>query len=148
MNDPSVLVIDDNPDHRELTVMALSDCCNPNQIATALDGVDALDFIHGRGRHERTRPIRSLRLVLLDLKLGRVNGLEVLQAIRANPRTRGLPVIMLSSSNEKRDLAACYDSGANGYMRKSTNFEELSNKLRQAYEFWTTVNEGFQHSSA
>ena len=111
MTEHAILVVDDNPDYRELTVLALGQCCNLDQIATAPDGVVAL------------------------------------QAIRANPGTRAMLVVMLSSSDVKTDIAACYASGANSYVRKSTNFDDLSRKLRQVYGFWLTVNERFRPSA-
>ncbi len=142
MADPSILVVDDNPDHRELTVMALSECCSPDEIATAPDGVEALDYLFAR-------TLRKLpRLVVLDLKLNRVHGLEALRAVRAHPRTRNLPVVILSSSDVKSDIDACYASGANGYVRKSTDFDELTRKLAQVHGFWMNANERFRNSVA
>ena len=141
MKDPAILVVDDNPDHLELTVMALGECCDAARIATASDGNEALDFLHGRGRHAGRDTRRQPRLVILDMKLVRVNGLEVLRAIRADPRTATLPVVMHSSSTERGDIASCYASGANSYIGKATDYDELRRKMRQAYEYWVTVNE-------
>ncbi|KQT13597.1 response regulator [Ramlibacter sp. Leaf400] len=141
MKDPAILVVDDNPDHLELTVMALAECCDPGQIATAADGVEALDFLLGRGRHAGRDTSRQPRLVILDMKLVRMHGLEVLRAIRADRRTAVLPVVMHSSSTEKGDIAACYASGANAYVGKATDYDELRRRMRQAHGFWVTVNE-------
>ncbi|GAC1606927.1 MAG: response regulator [Ramlibacter sp.] len=146
MKDAAVLVVDDNPDHLELTVMALAECCDPERIATADDGVDALDFLHGRGKHAGRDPRRQPSLILLDMKLIRLNGVQVLQAIRGDPRTAAIPVIMHSSSIEKDDIAACYAHGANSYVRKATDFDELRRKMRQVHDFWITVNERFRPS--
>jgi CheY-like chemotaxis protein len=141
MNDAEILVVDDNPDHLELTVLALSECCDPSSIATATDGVEALDYLFARGAHAQRDAQRLPRLVILDMKLVRMHGLEVLKAIRADPRTATLPVVMHSSSTEKNDIAACYANGANSYVRKATDFDELRRKMRQVHDFWLTVNE-------
>ena len=141
MNDAAILVVDDNPDHLELTVLALSECCDPALIATATDGVEALDYLFGRAAYAGRDTSHQPRLVILDMKLVRMHGLEVLKAIRQDPRTATLPVVMHSSSTEKNDIAACYANGANSYVRKATDFDELRRKMRQVYEFWMTVNE-------
>lgn len=142
MKQPVVLLVDDNPDQLELAVMALSDCCDPDRVATARDGQDALDFLWARGRHgDRIgRPLP--RLVVLDMKLAPMTGLDVLRGIRADARTARLPVVMHSSSTEKGDISACYAAGANSYIGKAGNFDELRRKMRHAYEFWVLVNEG------
>jgi two-component system response regulator len=147
MNEASILVVDDNPDHLELTVLALSECCDPALITTATDGVEALDYLFGRGAFAGRDTSRLPRLVILDMKLVRMHGLEVLKAIRQDPRTVTLPVVMHSSSTEKNDIAACYANGANSYVRKATDFDELRRKMRQVYEFWVTVNERTRDSA-
>jgi CheY-like chemotaxis protein len=146
MNEAVILVVDDNPDHLELTVMALGECCDPNEVATVPDGVDALDYLFGRGAHAGRNTRQQPQLIILDMKLMKLNGLEVLKAIRKDPRTASIPVIMHSSSIEKGDIAACYASGANSYVRKSTDYDELRRKMRQVYDFWVTVNERFRPS--
>jgi two-component system response regulator len=138
---PSILVVDDNPDHLELTVMALGECCDPHEIATAPDGVAALDYLFGRGAHAGRDTNLQPRLIILDMKLVRVHGLDVLKAVRADPRTATIPVVMHSSSTEKGDIAACYAQGANSYVRKATDYDELRRKMRQLHDFWITVNE-------
>lgn len=147
MNGAAILVVDDNPDHRELTVLALTECCPAEAIVTAPDGTEALDYLFGRGPHAQRDTTRQPKLVLLDLKLVRMHGLEVLKAIRADPRTASMPVVIHSSSSEKSDIAACYAAGANSYVRKSTDFDELRRKMRQVYDFWTSVNERYQNSN-
>lgn len=139
---PSILVVDDNPDHLELTVMALSECCDPGAIATAADGVEALDFLFARGAHTGRRLSPQPRLIVLDMKLVRLHGLDVLKAVRADPRTATIPVVMHSSSTEKGDIAACYAQGANSYVRKATDYDELRRKMRQVHDFWIIVNAG------
>ena len=146
MKDAAVLVVDDNPDHHELTVMALTECCDPELIVTAEDGVEALDYLHGRGKHAARDIRKQPRLILLDMKLIRLNGVQVLRAIRDHPLTAAVPVIMHSSSVEKADIAACYANGANSYVRKATDFDELRRKMRQVHDFWITVNERFRSS--
>ena len=141
MTDIAILVVDDNPDHRELTVLALRECCDAPRIATASDGADALDYLHGRGVHEGRDARKQPRLVILDMKMARVNGLEVLKAMRADPRTQSVPVVMLSASTEKAELDSCYEAGANSVVRKSLDYDELRRKMRQVYDFWVTVNE-------
>jgi len=147
MNDAAILVVDDNPDHLELTVMALSECCDASTITTATDGVEALDYLFGRSSHAGRDTRQQPKLVILDMKLVRMHGLEVLKALRADPRTAVLPVIMHSSSTEKSDIAACYANGANSYVRKATDYDELRRKMRQVYDFWVTVNERFRNSA-
>lgn len=144
MNDAAILVVDDNPDHLELTVMALSECCDPQQVVTATDGVEALDYLFGRGAHSGRDTSRQPRMVILDMKLVRLHGLDVLKAIRADTRTATLPVVMHSSSTEKGDIAACYAAGANSYVRKATDYDELRRKMRQVHDFWLTVNERYR----
>lgn len=141
MKDPAILVVDDNPDHLELTVMALADCCDPSEVVTAADGVEALDYLLGTGRHAGRDTSRQPQLVILDMKLVRMHGLDVLRAIRADPRTAAVPVLMHSSSTEKGDIAACYAAGANAYVGKATDYDELRRRLRHIHGFWATVNQ-------
>lgn len=141
MNNAAILVVDDNPDHLELTVMALADCCDPKNIATASDGVEALDYLFGRDAWADRDTGQQPRLIILDMKLVRLHGLDVLKAVRQDPRTATIPVVMHSSSTEKGDIAACYANGANSYVRKATDYDELRRKMRQVHDFWMTVNE-------
>lgn len=138
---PAILVIDDNPDHLELTVMALGECCDPGKVRTCADGAQALDYLFGRGAHAGRDTSQQPRLVILDMKLVRMNGLDVLRAIRQDPLTATIPVVMHSSSTERGDIAACYANGANSYVRKATDYDELRRKMRQVHDFWVTVNE-------
>lgn len=146
MNQAAILVVDDNPDHLELTVMALTECCDPREIATATDGVEALDYLFGRGAFASRDTSMQPRMIILDMKLVRLHGLDVLKAVRSDPRTATIPIVMHSSSTEKGDIAACYANGANSYVRKATDFDELRRKMRQVHEFWMTVNERYRHS--
>jgi CheY-like chemotaxis protein len=139
--DIAILVVEDNPDHRELTILALRECCDASRLAAVADGAEALDFMFGRGSFEGRDARKQPRLVILDMKLTRVHGIEVLKAMRADPLTQSVPVVMLSSSTEKAELDSCYEAGANSVVRKSLDFEELRHKMRQVYDFWMTVNE-------
>ena len=141
MTDVSILVVEDNPDHRELIVSALSERCDRSRIATAIDGVDALDFLLARGTYA-TRDVRKQpRLVILDLRMSRMDGIETLRALRADPRIASLPVVMLSATSEREELDRCYEAGANSVVRKSIDFEELKQKMLKVHDFWITVNE-------
>lgn len=146
MSDIVILVVEDNPDHRELIVAALAERCERERIATAADGVEALDFLLCRGPHAGRDGRKQPRLVVLDLRLGRMDGLEVIRAMRADPRTMGVPVVMLSGSSEKAELDRCYEAGANSVVRKSTDFDELRHKMARVHDFWITVNEANRHS--
>lgn len=139
--DVAILIVEDDPDHRELTLLALRECCDPARLAAVADGTEALDFLFGRGSFEGRDVRKPPRLVLLDMKLTRMHGLEVLKAMRKDPVTQSVPVVVLSSSTEKAALDACYEAGANSVMRKSLQYDELRRKMRRVYDFWVTVNE-------
>jgi CheY-like chemotaxis protein len=124
----------------------LSECCDPARIVAADDGVEALDFLFGRGSHEGRDARKQPRLVILDMKLTRLHGLDVLKAMRGNPLTQSIPVVMLSSSTEKSELDSCYEAGANSVMRKSLDYDELRRKMKKVYDFWMTVNEANRNS--
>jgi CheY-like chemotaxis protein len=146
MSDIAILIVDDNPDHLELTLHALAESCDRARIATASDGPQALDFLFGRGIHDGRDIRKQPRLVILDMKLAGMHGLEVLKAIRTHRATQAVPVVMLSSSTEKAELDSCYQAGANSVVRKSPGFEELRSKMRRVYDFWVTVNEANRNS--
>lgn len=146
MDDIAILVVDDAPDHRDLVVAALAQRCDPARIATAEGGADALDFLLARGRHAARDPQRQPRLVLLDLKMAGMDGLGVIEAMRTEPRTAHVPVVVLTGSVDKRELDRAYALGANSVVRKPVGFEELRAKLAKVYDFWITVNEGNRHS--
>ena len=139
--DVAILLVEDNPDYREITLLALRDCCDPARIVALADGVEALDFLFGRGAYQGRETRKQPRLVILDMKLTLLHGLDVLRAMRADPLTQSVPVVILSGSTEKDDLDNCYAAGANSVIRKGGEFEELRRKMQRMYEFWVTVNE-------
>ena len=124
-----------------MTLRALKQGNIVNKIVVARDGVEALDFLFGTGAHEG-RDIRDLpQVVLLDLKLPKIDGLEVLKRIRADPRTKLLPVVILTSSKEEQDLITGYSLGANSYIRKPVDFTQFAEAVRQLKLYWLVLNE-------
>jgi CheY-like chemotaxis protein len=146
MSDVAVLVIDDNPDHRELIASALAERCERSRILAAESGPEALDYLLCRGPHEGRDARKQPRLVILDLKMTPLDGLQVLREIRADARTTSIPVVVLSSTSEKAELDRCYEAGANSVVRKSIDYAELRQKMAKVYDFWITVNEANRHS--
>jgi two-component system response regulator len=136
-----ILLVEDNPDDEALTLRALKKNNIGNQIVVARDGVEALDFLFGTGVHEG-RDLSSMpQLILLDLKLPRVDGLEVLRRLRAAESTRRLPVVILTSSNEDQDRINGYGLGANSYVRKPVDFNQFLEAVRQLGLYWLVLNE-------
>jgi two-component system, response regulator len=141
MNDKVILLVEDNPDDEALTLRALRKNNISNEVVVAHDGVEALDYLFGTGAHQG-RDTRILpQVALLDLKLPKVDGLEVLRRLRADPRTKLLPVVILTSSNEERDRAKGYDLGANSYVRKPVDFGQFTEAVRQLGLYWLLLNE-------
>ena len=136
-----ILVVEDNPDHLELTVLTLKEHGFKGEIVVACDGAGALDFLLGQAEHAGRDTKRQPNLVLLDMRLPKLSGLDVLRSIRAERLTAMVPVVMLTSSSEKSDMAASYQSGANGFVRKPVDFEAFSEKLNHLQAFWLGVNE-------
>ena len=136
-----VLLVEDNSSDVELTRRALKKSHISNELVVARDGQEALDYIFGTGSYA-TRDITQLpALVLLDLDLPKVEGLEVLVHIRADERTRRLPVVILSSSKEEQDIVASYDIGANSYIRKPVDFEQFAQAIQHLGLYWLVLNE-------
>jgi DNA-binding response OmpR family regulator len=135
--DKVILLVEDEPRDEALTKRALQRANLKNPIVVAHDGVEALDYVFGTGPHVGRVPPE---LVLLDLKLPKIGGLEVLQRLRADPRTHLLPVVILTSSDEERDRIAGYQLGANSYVRKPVAFNEFSEAVRQLGLYWVLVN--------
>lgn len=136
-----VLVVEDNPDHLELTVLTLVEQGVQSEIVTARDGVEALDYLFCLGAHAGRDIQRQPAFVLLDMKLPKLSGLDVLRRMRANPATVFVPVIMLTSSSERSDMVACYQAGTNGFVRKPVDFGEFTDKLAAVQQYWLQVNE-------
>ena len=139
MHDRMILLVEDNPDDEALTRRALAKNNIQNEIAVARDGAEALDCLFGTGKHEG-RPVTP-ELVLLDLKLPKVDGLEVLRRIRSHPRTRLLPVVILTSSLEENDVISGYGLGANSYIRKPVDFGQFVESVRQLGLYWLILNQ-------
>ena len=136
-----ILLVEDNPDDEALTLRALKKNDIQNQVVVARDGAQALEYLFGTGERKEGDPEVLPELVLLDLKLPRVDGLEVLRRIRADERTRLLPVVILTSSKEQRDLVEGYGYGANSYIRKPVDFGQFVEAVRQHGLYWLVLNE-------
>ena len=141
MQEKLILVVEDSPDHLELTVLTLREHGVTAEIAVARDGAQALNYLFGQGIHADRDTHRQPAFVLLDMKLPRLSGLDVLRSIRSNPMTALIPVVMLTSSSEQSDMVACYQSGANGFVRKPVDFGEFTEKLNSLQAYWLNVNE-------
>ena len=141
MSNKLILVVEDNPDHLELTVLTLKEHGVTAEIVVACDGAGALDFLFGRGEYAGRDTKHQPNLVLLDMRLPKLSGLDVLRSIRAERLTAMVPVVMLTSSSEQSDMAASYQSGVNGFVRKPVDFEAFSEKLNHLQAFWLGVNE-------
>lgn len=141
MNNKLILVVEDNPDHLELTGLTLEEHGVTAEIAVARDGAQALDFLFGQGRHAGRDTRKQPAFILLDMKLPKLSGLDVLRRVRSNPLTALVPVVMLTSSTEQSDLVACYQSGANGFVCKPVDFGEFTEKLNCLQAYWLGVNE-------
>jgi two-component system, response regulator len=136
-----ILLVEDNPDDEELTLRALKKSNISNPVAVARDGVEALDYVFARGAYAGRDTRDQPQVVLLDLKLPKLDGLEVLRALRAEPRTKRLPVVILTSSAEEQDILAGYDLGANSYIRKPVDFTQFVEAVRQLGLYWLVLNE-------
>ena len=140
MESKTILLVEDNPDDEVLTLRALERNNILNEVAVVRDGAEALDYLLGQGVYS-TRDIRHLpEVVLLDLKLPKIDGLEVLRRIRSEPLTRRLAVVILTSSNEERDIISGYDLGANSYIRKPVDFNQFMEAVRQLGLYWLVLN--------
>lgn len=136
-----ILLVEDNPDDEELTRMALEQSNVANELVVAHDGVEALDYLFGTGAYAADPPPELPAVILLDLKLPRVDGLEVLQRIRKEERTRRVPVVILTSSKEEQDVFDSYGFGANSYIRKPVEFDKFFDATKQLGLYWLVLNE-------
>lgn len=138
--DKVILLVEDNPDDEALTLRALAKNNILNKVVVARDGVEALDYLFGTGTYAGRDVSDQPQVVLLDLKLPKVDGHEVLRRIRANERTRLQPVVILTTSNEDRDVISSYQLGANSYIRKPVDFEQFMEAIRQLGLYWLVLN--------
>lgn len=141
MNEGIILLVEDNPDDVELTRRALLKNNVANEVIVAEDGVEALDYLFGHGRWEGRDVTQRPAVVLLDLKLPRVDGIGVLRALREDERTATMPIVVLTTSKEDRDLIDAYRLGVNSYVRKPVDFNEFIDAVRQLGMYWLLLNE-------
>jgi two-component system, response regulator len=137
----TILLVEDNPDDEELTLRALARNNIGNRVAVVRDGQEAIDWIEGTGTYASRNPDDVPALILLDLKLPKIDGLEVLRRLRAHPRTAVVPVVILTSSKEDRDRASGYYGGANSYVQKPVDFTAFVDAVRQLGMYWLMLNE-------
>jgi two-component system response regulator len=136
-----ILLVEDNEDDIDLTLRAFEKSKMANEIVVARNGEEGLDYLFARGPHAGRDPSVMPDVVLLDLKLPKLDGLETLRRIRADPRTRRQPVVILTSSNEEKDIMTSYDLGANSFLRKPVDFVEFLESARQLGVYWLTLNQ-------
>ena len=141
LENPQILLVEDNPNDVKLTLHALSEENLANAIQVARDGEEALDFLFCRGEFANRSFDHPPRLVLLDIKLPKVDGLEVLRAVKGDPRTKAIPVVVISSSREESDLVKSYKLGVNAYIQKPVEFDAFRRAVKQLGLFWLVVNE-------
>jgi CheY-like chemotaxis protein len=141
-----LLLVEDNPRDLELTLAALGKCSIANEVVVARDGAEALDFIYCRGEYAERAP-RDPAVVLLDLKLPKIDGLEVLERIKRDPEHRQIPVVMLTSSREEQDLVRSYNLGVNAFVVKPVEFAEFFKAIQDLGIFWAVLNEPPPRSS-
>ena len=142
----TILLVEDNPDDEELTLRALKRSTIDKEVIVVRDGAQALDYLLARGTYESAPP-EVPALVLLDLKLPKIGGLEVLRQLRESQRARFVPAIVLTSSKEEKDLVQSYTNGANSYIRKPVDFEQFCSAVHQLVRYWLALNECPQHTA-
>jgi CheY-like chemotaxis protein len=141
MHDVDILLVEDNPDDAALVVRALKKHNLGNKLIHLTDGEQALDFIFGKGKFDGREVASRPKVVLLDLKMPKIDGLQVLQAIREDPRTKAIPVVIMTSSREEKDIVDTYSSGVNAYVVKPVDFNGFSKAVAELGMFWLLVNE-------
>lgn len=135
-----ILLVEDNPDDERLTIMGFEENRIANEIVVARDGKEALDYLFGEGKYAGRDTHRLPQVIVLDLKLPKINGIEVLHKIRENELTRYIPVVVLTSSREDRDLVETYRLGVNAYVQKPVDFVEFGQAVRHLGMFWLLLN--------
>ena len=136
-----ILLVEDNPNDVQLTLHALNRSRLTNRIQVVRDGAEALEFLFATGAYAHRMGADTPKVVMLDLKLPRVDGIEVLRELRAHPRTKTIPVVVLTSSREERDITQTYDLGANSYIVKPVDFEQFAEAVRQLGLYWVLLNQ-------
>ena len=136
-----ILLVEDNPDDVELALHALRQEKLANRLEVAQDGEEALDFLFCRGAHKSRSFENPPKVVMLDLKLPKVDGIEVLRQLKNDPRTKAIPVVILTSSREEKDMVHSYQLGVNAYIQKPVDFEQFRNVVKQLGLFWLVVNQ-------
>ena len=139
-NEVEILLVEDNPNDVELALRALKKNNLANRVFIVKDGAEALDFVFGRGAYQSRKAENGPRVILLDLKLPKVDGIEVLRSIRSDERTRYIPVVILTSSSEERDIVETYKLGVNSYIVKPVNFEKFIDVVRELGYYWLLLN--------
>jgi len=140
-----ILLMEDNPKDVELTLAALDEHNLANEVVVARDGAEGLDYLYIRGQFQM-RPSGNPAVILLDLKMPKVDGLEVLRQVKSDPALKAIPVVMLTSSREEKDLVSSYNLGVNAYVVKPVNFQEFLNAVKELGIFWAIINEPPQDS--
>jgi two-component system response regulator len=143
-----ILLVEDEPDDEELTLLALREHNILNEVVVARDGVEALDYLFATGPYAGRDTSVLPQVVLLDLKLPKLSGLQVLERVRADPRAKLLPVVILTSSSEEEDIIASYKLGANSYVRKPVEFDQFAEAVRQLGLYWLLLNEPLPERSS
>lgn len=141
MKNKVVLLVEDNPDDEELTRLAFEECRLANKLVVVRDGQEALDYLFAVGKYADRDTREMPQVILLDLKLPKVDGLEVLSRVRADERTRLLPVVILTSSKEEQDLVESYSLGANSYIQKPVDYNQFVEAVRQLGMYWLVLNQ-------
>jgi two-component system, response regulator len=136
-----ILLVEDDPDDEELARLSLAKYRPAPEVVVARDGVEALDYIFGKGEYAERGPAKLPALILLDLKLPRMSGLDVLRQLREKPDSQLVPVVMLSSSGEPSDIKSSYELGANSYVRKPIDFSDYTEAMRDLGDYWLRINE-------
>lgn len=136
-----ILLVEDNPDDEELTLLALNDVNLVNHVQVVRDGAEALDYLFAQGQYAHRSADASLTLILLDLKLPKVDGLEVLKRIKADSKLQRVPVVVLTSSREEQDIIKSYNLGANSYIVKPVDFEQFTQSVHQVGLYWAVLNQ-------